>query len=181
MIEIIYHIADVHITANLERQDEYNKVLEKAINVIKNDKREKLVVIVGDLFHEKTKVYQEANVMARNFLKKLGDVCEIVIVAGNHDCCIDNESRTDSIEATLCNLVTNEKINYLTENIIDEGLSAADKVNVNKFANLMEMIKKEYEICILISHIDEIKNQKGRVLEIEYDENTMESHIEIKD
>jgi len=74
-------------------------------------------------------------------------------------------------------------MNIMTKNnfiIIDEGLSAADKVNVNKFTNLIEIIKKEYEICIIISHIDEIKNQKGRILEIEYDEEMMESHIDIR-
>jgi hypothetical protein len=73
-------------------------------------------------------------------------------------------------------------MNILTKNnfiIIDEGLNGADKVNLNKFPNLIEIIKKEYDICILILHIDEIKNQKGRILEIEYDENKKESHIQI--
>jgi len=43
----------------------------------------------------------------------------------------------------------------------------------------MELIKKEYDICILISHIDEIKNTKGKIMKIKYDVNTKDSNINI--
>jgi ABC-type proline/glycine betaine transport system ATPase subunit len=63
--------------------------------------------------------------------------------------------------------------------VIDEGFSAADNINIHKFQNIMELIKKEYDICILISHIDEIKNTKGKIMKIKYDTNTKDSNINI--
>jgi DNA repair exonuclease SbcCD ATPase subunit len=71
-------------------------------------------------------------------------------------------------------------MNIMTKNnflIIDEGFSAAE--NIKNFPEIIEVIKKEYEICILISHIDEIKNEKGRKIEIEYDENLKDSKIKL--
>ena len=119
-IEVIYHLGDIHIPGNPERGEEYESVLERTVKMIKKEEKKKMIVIAGDLFHDKTKPYQEANVLARKFIKKLGDICEVVIIQGNHDVNIDNESRTDSIESTLCELETKNKIHYLTENKIYE-------------------------------------------------------------
>jgi DNA repair exonuclease SbcCD ATPase subunit/DNA repair exonuclease SbcCD nuclease subunit len=171
MIERIYHLADLHITANPERKEEYEKVLERTIEIIKNDKKEKIVVIVGDLFHEKTKPYQEANVMARNFMKKLGEICEIVIIAGNHDISINNENRTDSIEATLCNLTTKNKINYLTENKIYKicginfGLTKMMDTIVTKIEH-----KKEGELYVGLYHGTLYKSKTDDGYEFEDDD-----------
>ncbi len=63
--------------------------------------------------------------------------------------------------------------------IIDEGFSAADSVNIHKFPLVLETIKKEYDICILISHIDEIKNQNANIIKIKYDNKTFDSKIEL--
>ncbi len=41
------------------------------------------------------------------------------------------------------------------------------------------MIKKEYDICILISHIDEIKNQNGKIIKINYSKVSTDSCINI--
>jgi DNA repair exonuclease SbcCD nuclease subunit/DNA repair exonuclease SbcCD ATPase subunit len=114
--EIIFHLGDIHIPGNPEREEEYETVLNRTIEIIKKETRNKMVVICGDLFHDKTKPYQEANILARKFMKNLGDVCDTIIIQGNHDVNIDNESRKDSIKATLCELETNNKIYYLTEN-----------------------------------------------------------------
>jgi DNA repair exonuclease SbcCD ATPase subunit len=63
--------------------------------------------------------------------------------------------------------------------VIDESFSGADSINIHKFQNIMEMIKKEYDICILISHIDEIKNTKGNIMKIQYNETSKDSNINI--
>ncbi len=115
-IEVIFHLGDIHIPGNPDREEEYETVLNRTVEIIKKETRSKMVVICGDLFHDKTKPYQEANILARKFMKNLGDVCDTVIIQGNHDVNIDNESRKDSIKATLCELETQNKIYYLTEN-----------------------------------------------------------------
>ena len=65
-------------------------------------------------------------------------------------------------------------MNILNKNnfiIIDEGFSAADSDNIYKISYLIDVIKKEYDICLLISHIDEIKNQNGNLIKINVDIN----------
>lgn len=117
-IEVIYHLGDIHIPGTLEREEEYEKVLNKSIEMINMDKRKKMVVICGDLFHDKTKPYQEANILARNFMQGLGDIVETIIIQGNHDINIDNEKRKDSIKSALLQLKTKYPIHYLMENKI---------------------------------------------------------------
>lgn len=114
-IEVIYHLGDIHIPGTVERESEYEIILNRTIQIISLDKRKKMVVICGDLFHDKTKPYQEANILARDFMKGIGDVCETIIIQGNHDINIDNENRKDSIKSTLRNLETKYPIHYLTE------------------------------------------------------------------
>lgn len=117
-IEVIYHLGDIHIPGSIEREKEYETVLERTIDVISKDSRKKMVVICGDLFHDKTKPYQEANILARDFMQGLGDTVETIIIQGNHDINIDNENRKDSIKSALQQLKTIYPIHYLTENKI---------------------------------------------------------------
>ena len=63
--------------------------------------------------------------------------------------------------------------------IIDEGFSAADETNIHKITYLLEVIKKEYDICIIISHIEEIKNQEGRIIKITSNNETNSSYINV--
>jgi len=61
--------------------------------------------------------------------------------------------------------------------IIDEGFSAADDQNINNVTHLFEVIKKEYDFCLIISHLSEIKNLNEKKINIEYNENTKDSRI----
>jgi len=72
---------------------------------------------------------------------------------------------------------TMTKTNFI---FIDEGFSAADDQNIQKIGYLIDIIKKQYDICILISHIDEVKNQDGKLIKIEYNKETSDSRIIIK-
>jgi DNA repair exonuclease SbcCD ATPase subunit len=117
-IDVIYHLGDIHIPGSIEREREYEIVLNRTIEIIRKDKRKKLVVICGDLFHDKTKPYQEANILARDFMQGLGDITDTIIIQGNHDVNIDNENRKDSIKSALQQLKTKYPIHYLTENKI---------------------------------------------------------------
>jgi DNA repair exonuclease SbcCD ATPase subunit len=81
-----------------------------------------------------------------------------------------------SIRLALNNMNIMSRNNFI---VIDEGFSAADSVNIHKFSIILETIKKEYDICLLISHIDEIKNQNGNIIKINYNKNTLDSNINI--
>ena len=45
MVEIIYHIADIHIPNNISRHEEYKEVFEEVYKKLKKDNKEKLIVI----------------------------------------------------------------------------------------------------------------------------------------
>jgi len=81
-----------------------------------------------------------------------------------------------SLRLALNNMNTIVKNNFI---IIDESFSGADSVNIHKFSHILDIIKKEYDMCIIISHIDEIKNQKGNIIKIQYNKNTYDSNINI--
>ena len=162
-IEIIYHLGDIHIPGNIDREKEYEKVLQRTIKTISQDSRKKMTVICGDLFHDKTKPYQEANILARDFMKDLGDISETIIIQGNHDINIDNENRKDSIKSTLRKLETNFPIHYLTENKIYKinginfGLTKMtdNKVTEIGIKNVLEMYIGLYHGTLYKSKTDE--------------------------
>jgi DNA repair exonuclease SbcCD ATPase subunit len=64
--------------------------------------------------------------------------------------------------------------------IIDESFSSADDKNINNITYLFETLKKEYDICIIISHLSEIKNLNEKKITIDYDKNTTDSKIYIE-
>ena len=71
-------------------------------------------------------------------------------------------------------------MNVMSKNnfiIIDEMFAASDQENLQKIPYLLDIIKKEYDICIIISHIDDIKNQDGRIIKITLNEETKDSFI----
>lgn len=152
-IEVIYHLGDIHIPGSIEREKEYETVLERTIGIISKDKRKKLAVICGDLFHDKTKPYQEANILARNFMQGLGDIVETVIIQGNHDINIDNENRKDSIKSALQQLKTIHPIHYLTENKIYkiQGINFGLTKMTNELPTQIQ-IKNLFELYIGLYH-----------------------------
>ena len=59
MVRIIYHLADIHIPNNVSRHEEYREVFKRVYMKLEADKEEKLIVICGDLFHDKTNLKPE--------------------------------------------------------------------------------------------------------------------------
>lgn len=116
MVEIIYHIADIHIPNNISRHEEYKEVFEEVYKKLKEDNKEKLIVICGDLFHDKTMIKPEALSLAKDFIFNLCMYSEVIIIDGNHDINITNDSRMSTIEAMINRIETDNKINYLKEN-----------------------------------------------------------------
>jgi len=118
MVEVIYHIADIHIPNNISRHEEYNEVFKEVYKKLKEDNKEKLIVICGDLFHDKTMIKPETLILAKSFIFNLSIYGEIIIIDGNHDININNDDRKSTIEAMINRLEINNKIHYLKENKI---------------------------------------------------------------
>jgi DNA repair exonuclease SbcCD ATPase subunit len=69
-----------------------------------------------------------------------------------------------AIRMTLGSISLTAKPNFL---IIDEGWSCLDSENLNNVGTIMNYIKSQYEHVIIISHLDELKNQADYSISID--------------
>jgi DNA repair exonuclease SbcCD ATPase subunit len=93
----IYHIADIHVRPR-KRHDEYREVFERLYNSINDDCNNSVIVICGDIIHEKNRLTSEKIMLLRVLLKKLVSICQgVIIIAGNHDLMESNLSRMDNL------------------------------------------------------------------------------------
>lgn len=83
-IEKIYHISDIHVKFNNDRDEEYKSIFYKFIEVIK-DKKDIAVAITGDTFDKKNSLTPESVFLIREFLTNIGKICPVFIILGNHD------------------------------------------------------------------------------------------------
>ena len=101
MVKFIIGISDVHIS-NSRSLDEQDFHLTQCINKIREIVNEKnpeevRIVIVGDIFHNKTTVSNESICIAHDFLKEISSICKTYVIAGNHDLSLCNLEKLDSI------------------------------------------------------------------------------------
>lgn len=97
----IYHIADIHIRY-LDRHEEYKEVFSRLIDYISNDpnKDESIMVICGDIFHNKDRFVSETIIIFDNFLKELSSLLDVFIILGNHDC-FNHRDRLDTLSGIM--------------------------------------------------------------------------------
>ena len=98
----IYHISDIHIRL-YSRKEEYNFVFENLYKTLREHPKvsESLIVITGDILHNKIDLTPECILMTLNFLKSLGEICPTILIAGNHDALLNNRERLDSLTSIL--------------------------------------------------------------------------------
>lgn len=109
----IYHLADIHIPRDNTRYKEYDEVINRALNEIKKDTGESLIVLCGDIVDFKTNVTNEAVRFTGKFLLKLAELTDVIIIAGNHDTNIGNVNILDTLQTVLTLIQPKNKIHYL--------------------------------------------------------------------
>lgn len=99
-IEYVYHLSDIHIR-NAQQHREYKEVFERTYKELKkqigDDVQKSLIVLTGDIMHDKTDLKPEAVTIARYFLKNLTDIASVIMIAGNHDCNVSNKNKMDAL------------------------------------------------------------------------------------
>jgi hypothetical protein len=108
-IRTIYHIADIHIRP-LKRHVEYRTIFDKLYTEIKKDPDDALVVICGDIVHEKDKITPELIILIQEFLTELSSITDVVLFSGNHDLIENNQERIPNLAALTPSL---PNIHYL--------------------------------------------------------------------
>ena len=106
----IAHLADIHIRKVPTRNDEYEKVFNNTIKLLKKEKPDRIVV-AGDLFHDYLDLQSEQLILASNFLSGLAKIAPVRITRGNHDFRRKNINRIDSV-AGLIKIMNNPNIIY---------------------------------------------------------------------
>ena len=110
-LKYIHHISDIQIR-NLKRHREYEEVFERTYEEVKKHKDNAVVYIGGDIAHSKTEMSPELVDQLSRLFKNLADICPLIIIAGNHDCNLNNLSRMDVLSPIVNNLQHSD-IHYL--------------------------------------------------------------------
>ena len=91
----IYHIADVHIR-NVKRHKEYRQVFEKMFEEIRSRGTEdSIIYLAGDIAHAKLEMSPELINEIIWLFKECAKTCPTILIAGNHDCNMNNADRMD--------------------------------------------------------------------------------------
>jgi len=99
----IHHISDIQIR-NLKRHEEYEEVFERTYEEVRKHKHNSVAYIGGDIAHSKTEMSPELVDQLSRLFKNLADICPTIIIAGNHDCNLNNRSRMDVLSPIVNNL-----------------------------------------------------------------------------
>lgn len=114
-IRYIYHLSDIHIRNNTERQKEYRKVFERTYEELRNKikKKNSLIVITGDIIHLKTVLSPESVDLTYDFFETLCKIAPVIVITGNHDCNLTNKDRMDALTPIIKKFGNFENVYYL--------------------------------------------------------------------
>ena len=110
-LKYIHHISDIQIR-NLKRHREYEEVFNRTYERVKEHSDNAIAYIGGDIAHSKTEMSPELIDQLSRLFKNLADICPLVIIAGNHDCNLNNLNRLDCLTPIVENL-NHPNLHYL--------------------------------------------------------------------
>lgn len=99
----IIHISDIHIRKN-SREVEYKHVFMKLYDDLINLKVKTpnyLIVITGDLLHDKDEFTASSADLIVDFLNELSKINDVLLIAGNHDINMRNKNGIDPIMSII--------------------------------------------------------------------------------
>ena len=127
MIKYIIHLADIHIRSGSETNSRYQEYLQVFYNLQESlksknyTKKNSIIVVAGDIFHNKNKIENFGLHLFKTFINILKKITTTIIIPGNHDFLQqypDDPPLLDSIIPTLKNLYyLNETCTISIDNI----------------------------------------------------------------
>jgi DNA repair exonuclease SbcCD nuclease subunit len=107
MIKHLYHCADIHIRM-YKRHEEYREQIQKFFDDIKNhmsenelNRDEVRIVIAGDVVHSKNQLTPELIDIVTWFFRGCVDICDTIVILGNHDFLANNLDRLDTLSPII--------------------------------------------------------------------------------
>jgi DNA repair exonuclease SbcCD ATPase subunit/DNA repair exonuclease SbcCD nuclease subunit len=94
-LKTIYHIADIHIR-NIKRHKEFREVFYAMFDEIKKRGTEdSIIYLAGDIAHAKLEMSPELVSEISWLFTECNKLCTTIVIAGNHDCNMNNADRMD--------------------------------------------------------------------------------------
>ena len=112
-LKYIHHISDIQIR-NLKRHKEYEQVFDRLYEKIKENKDNAVAYIGGDIAHSKCDMSPELVDQLSRLFKNLADIVPTIIIAGNHDCNLNNRSRLDVL-TPIGEILNHPNLHYLKD------------------------------------------------------------------
>ncbi len=104
MVSKIFHVADVHIR-NFKRHSEYKAIFKQLFKYIKeNADDNSIIYLAGDIVHSKNDMSPELVQMVADFFKSCADIVPTILITGNHDTNLNNDSRLDALSPIVSTL-----------------------------------------------------------------------------
>jgi len=99
--EYIIHISDIHIRLK-SREEEYKSVFENLYKKLRKINSKKgLIVITGDIFHDKLSLTPEAIILCTELFINLSSILKTIVIPGNHDGLLNSNEKVDVISGVL--------------------------------------------------------------------------------
>ena len=178
-IKYIIHLADIHIRKS-EREKEYRDVFNNLLFIIKDknlNNENSVIVICGDVIHDKTELHPTSVQLTKDFFIMLASVTDVICISGNHDMSLHNEN-DNSLFSTISDLkaenniyMLNEQKHYEYNNIIFGHTKFGKGQNVLKCDFKTKKIKCGLYHGTLVGSIDDrgyIYTNKNKKKETEY-------------
>ena len=113
-VEKIYHVSDIHLR-NVKRHKEYRGVFENFYEQVKSDNLDNAIIFIGgDVAHAKTEMSPELVAEIADFFNKCAEIHPTVLIAGNHDCNLNNPDRLDVL-TPIVDMLNNDNLFYLRD------------------------------------------------------------------
>ena len=94
-LKTIYHIADIHIR-NIKRHKEFREVFYAMFDEIKKRGTDDAIIyLAGDIAHAKLEMSPELVSEISWLFTECNKLCTTIVIAGNHDCNMNNSDRMD--------------------------------------------------------------------------------------
>lgn len=107
----IFQISDIHIRL-YKRHKEYEQVFKRLFQYIEENKTDQsIIVITGDVVHNKTDMSPEMIHLTSKFLKGCADLLPCILIPGNHDGNLSNSNRLDAL-TPIVNSLNHPNLQY---------------------------------------------------------------------
>ena len=164
-IKTIHHLSDIHIR-NLKRHTEYREVFQKVYDRIKKNSKDSVIYVGGDIAHAKLDMSPELVDLISEFLQNLADIAPTIVIAGNHDCNLNNLHRLDVLQPIVKNL-NHPNVHYWRDtgvfkmaDVTFTVMSVFDEHDISKYPKAKD-IEGDTKVALFHGSIDNCSTDFG--------------------